>query len=462
MNRIRPILGFQALFVSLCFFVSCSSSDEGTKCGMSYTDYGDGQCRPADPCASDRDCLAGHRLCVNNQGIAECGNCAFETCLDVCCEEGEVCRWNDICGPGEYKSTLGSTVSISGDWAIIGNPVYSEPGNDENLPTGAAYMFKFAHGQWIMQQKLFASDPQYNDFFGWVVSISGGVAVVVAPGFYPHLTTVGVYIFELEGENWLEKAKITEHLPTYDFGWSVSVSEDFIIVGEPAAGAAYIFEKSQGQWSAKQMLTASDSNVRDTFGWSVSISGDVAIVGAPIFGNPGIPEGGAAYIFQLEDGNWEEKQKLHASDAQMGDEFGVSVSISDNVAIVGAYRDDGCEGDPLDNAGAAYVFQLVDGEWVEHQKLTASDAQASDNFGYSVSTSGDVAIVGAWSEDGGEGDPLDNAGAAYIYQLQNERWVEKEKLTHSDAQAGVSFGYYVSVSENFAIVGSHGLGAAIY
>ena len=116
---------------------------------------------------------------------------------------------------------------------------------------------------------------------------------------------------------------------------------------------------------------------------------------------------GAAYIFQKENDQWVEKAKLIASDAKNQDWFGISVSTSGELAIVGAPGTDG--------GGSAYIFELYDEQWVQKHKLSATDAQEQDNFGIAVSISGDTAVVGAYGEDGGAGDPTSNAGAAYIY-----------------------------------------------
>ena len=113
-----------------------------------------------------------------------------------------------------------------------------------------------------------------------------------------------------------------------------------------------------------------------------------------------------------------EEAILRASDAQVGDEFGIRVAVSGDTAIVGARREDGGPGDPEPGAGAAYVFERNQGgmnTWGEVKKLTASDFQANDFFGQIVAISGDTAIVGAEGEDGGPTDPASTAGAAYVF-----------------------------------------------
>jgi hypothetical protein len=254
------------------------------------------------------------------------------------------------------------------------------------------------------------------------------------------------------------------------FGWSVSISGDFAIVGawdEDGAGtdrgAAYVFYRNHGgtdTWGEVTKFTASDAEDGDYFGGSVSISGDYAIVGAAFEDGAGADRG-AAYVFNQNQGGtdmWGQVAKLTASDAGDGDWFGHSVSISGDYAIVGAWREDG-----VTNAdrGAAYVFYRNQGgtdSWGQVAKLTASDAYSSDYFGCSVSISGDDAIVGAYAEDGTGFD----RGAAYVFnrnQGGTDAWGEVAKLSTSSTEDSVWFGYSVSMSGDDAIVGAHYAGS---
>ncbi|MDH3268326.1 MAG: FG-GAP repeat protein, partial [Ignavibacteria bacterium] len=125
-----------------------------------------------------------------------------------------------------------------------------------------------------------------------------------------------------------------------------------------------------------------DGTLHDEFGYSVSISGDYAIVGA-LFGDNYF---GSAYIFRRDGASWIEEQELTASDGAAGDKFGCSVSISGNYTVVGAQWDD----DYGENSGSAYIFRRDGTNWIEEQKLTASDGAEDDDFGGSVSISGDT------------------------------------------------------------------------
>ena len=214
-------------------------------------------------------------------------------------------------------------------------------------------------------------------------------------------------------DTWLERQNLlsSDGAVNDQFG-CVSISGDYAIVGAPLdddkgtdSGSAYIFKWDGTIWVEQQKLTASDGAAGDRFGWFISISGDYAIVGA-FYGDSGK---GSAYIFKWDGTIWVEQQKLTASDGAAFDQFGCSVSISGDYAIVGAYYDD----DKGTDSGSAYIFKWDGTSWVRQQKLTASDGAVNDIFGVSVSISGDYAIVGARLDD----DKGDNSGSAYIFKF---------------------------------------------
>jgi len=156
------------------------------------------------------------------------------------------------------------------------------------------------------------------------------------------------------------------------------------------------------------ILTASDAEDGDEFGCSVSIGGDFVVVGADYADGAGT-DCGAAYIFDRnKDGPdaWGEEVIITASDAEANDQFGWSVAISSDSVVIGAPY----EGDNGVDLGAVYVFHRTTGTlW----KLTAAGAEDGDRFGYSVSVSinGDYVVVGAPFEDSTGTD----LGVLYIF-----------------------------------------------
>ena len=156
-------------------------------------------------------------------------------------------------------------------------------------------------------------------------------------------------------------------------------------------------------------LTASDAEEGDHFGYSVSISGDVAVIGASLDDHHGEVRPGSAYVYRFNGSEWLEEANLTASDAADYDFFGVSVSVSDDVAVIGADSDD----DGGSRAGSAYMYRFSGSDWIEEAKLTASDAAADDDFGYCVSVSGGAAIIGAYYDDDGGSE----SGSAYVFAV---------------------------------------------
>jgi len=239
---------------------------------------------------------------------------------------------------------------------------------------------------------------------------------------------------------------------SYDyFGHSVAVSGDYAIIGAyqvsdngSDSGSAYIFHYDGTSWIEQQKLLASDGAASDYFGQSVSISGNFAIVGAYQDDDKGSASG-SAYIFYYDGSSWVEQQKLTASDGASSDQFGRSVSISEEHAIIGANGDD----DNGSGSGSAYIFKYDGTSWGEQQKLTASDGVSADFFGVSVSISGDYAIVGAYYDD----DKGSNSGSAYIFRYDGNSWSQVQKLLVSDGAANDYFGQTVCISGNNAIVG---------
>ncbi len=369
---------------------------------------------------------------------------------------------------------FGQSVAVSGDTALVG--AYLEGAGGSHA--GAAYVFDLPPPgvtptatitpTFLNEvKKLLASDAQEFDRFGISVAVSGDTAVVGADLEDAGGAWAGAaYVFQRDeggAGNWGEVVKLTasDAQASDLFGGSVAVSGDTAVVGaccEDAgglsAGAAYVFQRDEGgadNWGEVKKLTASDAQAFANFG-SVAVSGDTAVVGAS-----GVNLGGAAYVFQRDEGgadNWGEVTKLTASDAQGGDQFGANVAVSGDTAVVGASGEDAGGS----AAGAVYVFQRDEGgagNWGEVEKLTASDAQADDSFGgrLGVAVSGDAAVVGAREEDAGGR----NAGAAYVFQRDEggaDNWGEMTKLTASDAKGGDEFASSVAVSGDTAVVGA--------
>jgi len=349
----------------------------------------------------------------------------------------------------ESNDQFGYSVSISGDYAIVG-------ATQKNNTIGAAYIFKKnTTGQFVEVNKILASNGGGSDEFGFSVSISGDYAIV---GAYAEDTTASdsgaAYIFKKNSTGGFEEVNMviaSDGAASDEFGFAVSISGDYCIVGasgkNETTGAAYIFKKnSSGQFEEVNKIIASDVESGDEFGSSVSISGDYAIISA----SQKNEATGAAYIFKKNStGQFEEVNKIIASDAELEDEFGSSVSISGDYAIVGAYAAD----TTVSDAGAAYIFKKNStGQFEEVNKIIANDGELEDSFGISVSISGDYATIGAYLSDTNP----ENSGAAYIFKKNSTgQFEEMDKILASSVGADEEFGYSVSISGDHVIVGAY-------
>ncbi|MEB3827231.1 interleukin-like EMT inducer domain-containing protein [Phormidium sp. CCY1219] len=235
------------------------------------------------------------------------------------------------------------------------------------------------------------------------------------------------------------------------FGIGVDISGDWAIVGapkadasseKPKAGAAYLFHWENGQWQQKQKLQPSEVKSEAQFGRAVAISGDWALVGAYRADAAGEDDAGAAYLFHLENGQWQQKQKLQPNGLKAGDGFGKSVAISDRWAVVSA---PGADLPNAQNAGTAYIYALINGEWQARAQVQAVDASPDLKFGYSVGISHDWAIFGT--------DRSGEFGGAYTFKCENGQWQQVQKLNLSE-KASQFYNLSVGICGNWVILGS--------
>ncbi|GAA4644489.1 hypothetical protein GCM10023115_24490 [Pontixanthobacter gangjinensis] len=200
-------------------------------------------------------------------------------------------------------------------------------------------------------------------------------------------------------------------------------------------------------WPAQNKIHSADGAPGDFFGFSVAISEDTAIVGA--FRADDETKGvdtGAAYIFTRFKNTWQQQAKLTAHDAQAGDTLGGNVAISGHIAIAGAIGHD----QNGDNAGAVYVFERSGHAWQQQAKLTASDGDADDAFGQNVAIFGETIVVGAPHDD----DKGDGSGAVYVFTRNGMVWDQQAKLTALDGASGDLFGISVALTCDTVLIGA--------
>ncbi|MCF6262960.1 MAG: FG-GAP repeat protein [Xanthomonadales bacterium] len=364
---------------------------------------------------------------------------------------------------------------------------------------------------------LKASNTGSSDWFGISVAISGDTMVVGASLEDSNIIGINngdgsdnlasnsgaVYVFVRSGNSWQQQAylKASNTGGGDEFGFSVAISGDTIIVGAPhedgngtgvnlgdqdnneesSSGAVYAFTRTAGIWTQQAYIKASNAEFNDRFGKSVSVSADTMVVGAYLEDSSATTvdgdaddnladDSGAAYVFTRTGDEWSQSAYLKASNAETTDYFGYAVAISADTIVVGAQNEgsnatqiNGDQGNNLASlSGAAYVFIRTVNSWEQQSYLKASNSNSSDRFGFSVAISGETIAVGAHFEDSadtgvngtGTNNSAFSSGAAYAFNRTNTTWTQQAYLKASNTDNTDLFGFSVAVSGDLLLVGS--------
>ncbi len=322
---------------------------------------------------------------------------------------------------------------------------------------------------------LIPAGAKFSENFGDAVAISGDTVVIGAPdedsntsGVNGIKTNTGAnssgaaYVFVRNGNTWTQQAflKASNTGQDDDFGYSVAISGDTLIVGAYKedsaaagidgnqddnslvdAGAAYIFVRSGTTWTQQAYLKPASPTLNGHFGFALGISGNRVVVTAE--------REKAAYVFVRDGTNWTEEARFQRRDTGSESNFGYCAAISGDTVCVGTPG--------VNGPGAAYVFMREAGTWAEKQRLVSDNGAASvkSGFGFSVALDGDTAIIGAVEEDKG-GPSNRGEGAAYVFVYEGTNWSKQARLKASNPDFHDSFGWAVGLSGNIAVVSALG------
>lgn len=365
---------------------------------------------------------------------------------------------------------FGYAVAVDGDLAVVS-------AQTDDLPSltdaGSAWVFSRDNNQWLAGDITFTgSTPGATDQNGQACAIDGDYAISGAEGATDTaVANSGVAYIWNRGTStgWTQQLRRTSGSQEANqaFGRSVAISGDTVIVGAPGRdfgvaldqGCVFLYTRSGSNWPAASTsmgalaippgyLTSSTTpSANEYFGQSVGISGNTAIVGAWGYDSPGLVNCGTAHIITKNANNvWQVVSRIEAADKASFDNFGYSVAISGDYAVVGAYGKNS-------GAGAAYVYQRNGASFRQIQKLTSNDIAAGDGFGIGVAIDGDTIVVGAYTKsvNGNAGQ-----GAAYIFTraANAQTFTQAARIVASDGAPGDNFGFNVSVSGRNVTVGA--------
>ena len=450
----------------------------------------------------------------------------------------------------EASDSFGWTVSISGDTIVVAavgeasaqttiTNGTTSAGNGATT-SGAAYVFRRTGSTWANEAYLKAPNAETGDFFGRdALHIDGETIVVGARGEDAAQTTItngtlsqvsdvgsnlgvgAAYVFRRTGSTWANEAYLKA--PNAEgggggtgdqFGYSVSISADTIVVGawqedsnqttitngtlasannlSADSGAAYVFRRTGTTWANEAYLKAPNTGAGDKFGEHISISGDTIVVGAILedssettisngttaSADNSIADSGAAYVFRRTGSIWASEAFLKAPNADVTDYFSHAVSISGDTIALGAYEDSDqttiTNGTVLTsnnsalNSGAVYIFRRTGNTWANEAFLKSPNAETNDIFGAAaVSISGDRIVAGALVEDSTQttitngtlvqanDQPTNSSvGAAYAFRRTGNTWANEAYLKAPNAETTDQFGWSVSISGDTIVVGA--------
>jgi len=357
------------------------------------------------------------------------------------------------------QDQFGYSVAVSGSYMIVGAPNDDDNGSD----SGSAYVFRrTGPGSWDAGTKILASDGASDDDFGASVDISGDYAIVGAPDTDDDgMNSGSAYIYRRTGDNsWDSGTEIGA--PAADanaidfFGSAVAINSEYAVVGVPnndannGAGNAYVFHRTgPNSWDGGTELVPDNGQSGDDFGASVAIDGDYLVVGSPD-AEVNLVDTGSAYVFHRTGPNsWDSGTRIFDSAGSSDDKFGISVGVSGDYVVVGARDNDS----KADNAGNALVFKRTGANaWDSGTEIVSPDADAAqDFFGEVVDIHDDFVIVGAIGNDeNGLG-----AGSVYVFhRASGNSWDAGTKVVAPDGESMDEFGYAVGIGAEFAAAGA--------
>lgn len=392
-------------------------------------------------------------------GSSAAGNIGYGVWGD-CATNGNISEYNPVIdNNGVAGDNFGNSVSISGNFAVVG-----DYGDDigTNVDQGSASVYQYNGNGWVLMQQLTDPAGVAGDYFGTSVSISGNYLIVsaYAADVNFNLNIGSASIYKYNGSSWVFMQKLTDATGGLldNFGYSVCISGNYIIVGaynddvgaNTDQGSASIYQYNGSAWVLMQKLTDASGSANYNFGNSVSISGNFAIVGAyheavsPYFNL------GSASIFQYNGTNWVQIQKLFNTGTLPSSlYFGTAVSISGNYAAISTYLDYGL------SKSTVTVYRYANNTWSPMQTITDPNLIFQDYFGISVTLSGDYLIVGAYNDDVGANT---DQGSADIYYRLGNAWGKLQSVSDPMGSASNLFGVSVSIDSNTKrfLIGANG------
>ncbi len=360
-------------------------------------------------------------------------------------------------------SEFGSAVAIDGEVVLVGA---SDDSVGEHVRQGAIYAFERADAEWTLVERITAGSGASGNYFGKTVAIQGDTAVFGAPAenVNAHVNQGVVYVFQRVDGTWSMRQILTaeDGFRGAQFGFSVALDQDRLVIGAVSngvssgggdpSGAVYVFERSEDLWTQVQKFLPSTPTGRDGFGVSVSISGNYFAVGAgldcPFNARPRV-----VHVYARAT-SWSLQQVLAPAGGDVvADGFGCTVALSADTLLVGS---------PAYNSGtlilgAVDAFERSGGIWSHRQRITPVGAALGERFGSAVAIEGNSAVT----ISPGEAHIPGRRGAAYFFERTGSVWTQMQRLVPRDPERDSGFSESAAISGSMGVIGAIG-SSAVY
>lgn len=266
---------------------------------------------------------------------------------------------------GDTADTFGASLAFANDTAVVGAPTDEDP---NGIDAGTTYVFERSGDRWSQRGTLAPADGAEHDAFGTTVALAGDTAVVGAPGpgSSPEANPGSAYVFDRTNDGWTRRATLApdDGNAGDKFGTGVGIADGIVLIGAPQdedsngeiGGSAYVFSRSNGEWTREATIRPADGDARDRFGRAITVTGDTALISAKGADDPNGEGAGAAYLFDRTNGGLTRRAKLAPGGGKPGDRFGWAVALAGGTAVGTAPRADAPNG-RANNGGVAYVFE---------------------------------------------------------------------------------------------------------
>jgi len=355
--------------------------------------------------------------------------------------------YEEILGPDlTQESVFGSEIHVFGDMAIIAAQDYDVGG----INTGAVHVYRNDGIQWNFESLITPDDITRSTYFGVWVSVDDDSMLIGSYETGDTNATGSVYCYRYIDAQWILQQILTPSDGIGGGGFSfVEHSGDRAIVGAPGRwgggfpGGVYVFEFDGEQWIEVQKLTASDGTPGNLFGVSPKLFGDRVVVGAPgQLDDDWFKRSGAVYIFEFDGNEWQETAKLSPAPYEIGHEFGYELWLMDDMVLVADLAQS-----EFGRSGEVFVYEYEGGDWLKTDVLESPEPNSIDLFGGEIEIQGDVMFIGAPRAG-------DGIGKVYIYRILDGVWHASGEISSPLDDPDQLFGARLELFGNAAMIGA--------